>query len=120
MARKFILACKREDIVGGKVKTAELRFGNVGFHRELLKRDGSEVCLGGGWFSFNNEKKTLDLDEDSTDFGVPQWERPEKIICPTDCEGYTITYTYPNHGEYRGKGTIEINPLVEFGETEWD
>ena len=53
----------------------EFRFGYVEYHIDLLE-DKSEIkdCMGGGMYSFKNDKKILLLFGGSSDFGVPSEE----------------------------------------------
>lgn len=71
-------------------KNGELVLGDVGFHFELLGKNYSVGCWGGGFWRINEETKTLILTGKSTDFGPPKFEHFEKL--PEGYEDYKVTY----------------------------
>lgn len=107
MAQKFILAV-RERAVDGYV--AEFRLGNVCYHRDL-RRDSDKGVAGGGCWKFDEEKKTLTLDDESADFGVPSWDFLKTLILPIELKDYTITYKYPRYMPYSDMDDVEVSKL---------
>lgn len=71
-------------------KDGELILGNVGYHFELLGKNYSVGCYGGGCWEIDEESKTLFLGGESTDFGPPKWEYFRKL--PEEYEDYKIIY----------------------------
>lgn len=71
-------------------KEGELILGNVEFHFELLGKNYSIGCWGGGFWRVDKESKTLILAGKSTDFGPPKWEYFKEP--PVGYEDYKITY----------------------------
>lgn len=83
MYPKFIIAGSRLD---GK---SYLRMGMVIHHKDL--RIGYEKIWGGGWWSRNDETKTIILYGCSLDFGSPDFRHMKKI--DREFRDYTIIFT---------------------------
>lgn len=86
MANKFIVVTKDHYI-------GELRFGMVTLHSELKRN--FESVYGGGTYLIDDKKKTIELSDKSTDFGIPIFDGWETLKISKDFEGYKVTYTYP-------------------------
>lgn len=83
MYPKFIIAGDPKDGRGF------LRMGMVINHKDL--RIGYEKIWGGGWWSRNDEKKTITLYGSSCDFGSADfrhWKKADRELCD-----YTFIYT---------------------------
>ena len=108
--RKFILN-KEDDLL------PELRFGDVSYHKNLL-REG-EVCLGGGEFDFT--KDSLVLFGESSDFGRPRFISEDRDLhmtglrCPEDAVMSKMIYTFKKdyYYPYVGREDIDIKPLIK-------
>ena len=108
--RKFILN-KRDDLL------PELRFGDVSYHKNLLKED--EVCLGGGEFEFTED--SLILFGESSDFGRPRFISEDRELhmtglrCPVDVVMPKMIYTFKRdcYYPYIGREDIDIKPLIK-------
>ena len=116
MAHKFVLLMpykySRDEHPVGR-----LVLGNVGFHREL-SQDGYYTC-GGGYWDIDDEKKTIILDDYSSDFGEAQFaDRDwEYIECDEDFAGYKVTYQYPNYcmrGSDHAGELVDVTPMLKF------
>ena len=59
--RKFIIT-----------QDGELRFGDVGLHRDLIP-DGQDTCHGGGFWAIDNQRGCIVLSGRSFDFGAPEF-----------------------------------------------
>ena len=116
MAQKFVLLMpvsdSRIDNPRGK-----LVLGYVGFHREL-RQDGYYTCGGGSWI-IDEEKKTIELYDYSSDFGEAQFaDRDWKYIeFEKQFTDYKITYQYPHYclrgSEHAGE-LIDVKPLLKY------
>lgn len=71
-------------------KEGELILGDVRYHFELLGKNYSVGCWGGGFWDIDKEKKELILSGKSTDFGSPKFEYLKEL--PVGYEDYKITY----------------------------
>ena len=118
MAHKFVLLMPHKYGYPFKERpVGRLILGNVGFHRELAQ-EGYYTC-GGGYWDIDDEKKTITLDDYSSDFGEAQFaDRDwEYIECDSDFEGYTVTYQYPKYclrgSEHEGE-LVDVTPMLKF------
>ena len=108
--RKFI-SKKRENLL------PELRFGDVSFHKNLLKE--GEICLGGGEFEFTED--SLILFGESSDFGRPRFIYEDRDLhmtglrCPEDAVMSKMIYTFKKDYcyPYVGREDIDIKPLIK-------
>lgn len=117
MAKKFILVVSSEEYEKychnyGYEPIAELRIGNVVFHRDLIT--SGEVCFGGGLWE--RDGKTLRLSDQSYDFGPPRWGAIKNIRLDEDIlKAFTnIVYTYPKQYQYKDMEDIDVIQLLEF------
>ena len=117
--KKFILVANAEEAKNyflrkQKELKAELRFGNVIYHRDLLE-DSNEKCLGGGVFEIENDR--LIMSGCSFDYGYPPFEMDGlKISCPQECIKEVMIYTmrgepYP----YNQQEDIDVKKLLMEG-----
>ena len=118
MAQKFVLLMSHK--YGYPFKehpVGRLVLGNVGFHRDLAQ-EGYYTCGGGRW-NIDDEKKTITLDDYSSDFGEAQFaDRDwEYIEFDSDFEGYKVTYAYPafclRASDHAGE-TVDVTPMLKF------
>ena len=115
--KKFILVANAEEAKNyflrkQKELKAELRFGNVTYHKELLE-DSNEKCLGGGIFEIENDR--LIMSGCSFDYGYPPFEMDGlKISCPQECIKEVMIYTmigepYP----YNQQEDVDVRKLLK-------
>lgn len=120
--KKFILAVNRDQYRKFILKKEadllpELRFGDVSYHKNLLKED--EVCLGGGEFEFTED--SLLLFGESSDFGRPRFISNDRDLhmtglrCPEDAVMSKMVYTFKKdyYYPYVGREDIDIKPLIK-------
>lgn len=120
--KKFILAVNRDQYRKFILKKEaellpELRFGDVSYHKNLLKE--GEVCLGGGEFEFT--KDSLILFGESSDFGRPRFIDENRDLhmtglrCPEDAIMSKMIYTFKRdcYYPYVGREDIDIKPLIK-------
>lgn len=114
--KKFILVANAEEASNYFLKiqkeiSAELRFGNVIYHKELL--GSNERCLGGGLFEIDDNK--LIMSGCSFDYGYPSFQMEGlKIICPQEYIKNEMIYTmkaepYP----YNQLEDINVKEILE-------
>lgn len=112
MAKKFIIAVQKDmykEYLDGKRENfvAELRFGNVSYHKELMTN--CEYCLGGGTYDGSLRGDVIILSGESADFGPPRWNLDYERI---DCE-----LPVPKEIKYIGmyeNDCINVKPLLTF------
>lgn len=112
MARKFIIAVNKEDYKGHKENplVGRIILGNVSFHRDLLGEN--DVCFGGGMFKIDEDNKTLYLNDESVDFGVPRWDEDYgRLTIDSDFKGWKIIYEY-NKFWYDDKEDVDVTKLI--------
>lgn len=120
--KKFILAVNRDQYRKFILKKEgdllpELRFGDVSYHKNLLKED--EVCLGGGEFEFTED--SLLLFGESSDFGRPRFISDDRDLhmtglrCPEGAVMSKMVYTFKKdyYYPYVGREDIDIKPLIK-------
>ncbi len=120
--KKFIIAVNRNQYVKFVLDQKadllpELRFGDVSYHKNLLKED--EVCLGGGEFEFTED--SLILFGESGDFGRPKFIDEDRDLymtglrCPEDAIMSKMIYTFKKdyYYPYVGREDIDIKPLIK-------
>lgn len=118
--KKFILAVKKIDYDNFVRDLTDkcipdLRFGDVSYHRDLLKSD--EYCLGGGTFEFTED--SLILSGQSSDYGRPKFTCLEKELfmtglkCSEDSIMPKMYYTFKgDYYPYNQLEDIDIKPLI--------
>ena len=82
--KKFVLAHK-----AGELET-RLVMGDVKYHNELLADD--EGCYGGGFYTFDDNKKVCLLYGASFDFHAPLFDEVDLTAIPEYLKGYKLVY----------------------------
>lgn len=67
-----------------------LRLGMVNQHKNLLKP--GDLCIGGGYYSFDFVSNRIILDRSSYDFGKPKWHLLDTLMVPSVYRGLRIVY----------------------------
>jgi len=83
MAQKFVIYRRAGEWESG------IRFGDVLYHRDLLK--DKEGCMGGGAYVINEKMKKVICYGDSFDFGKPYFETLKYI--PDEYKGWKLVYS---------------------------
>jgi hypothetical protein len=66
-----------------------MRYANTDYHRGMVFNN--ETCIGGGMFTFDDDKNEMLLWGSSDDFGAPKFsEIKDKIHADEDLQGMTI------------------------------
>lgn len=114
--KKFILVANAEEASNYFLKiqkeiSAELRFGDVIYHKELLNPD--ENCLGGGLFEVESNK--LIMSGCSFDYGYPGFQMEGlKITCPQEYIKDEMIYTMKSEPyPYNQEEDINVKELLE-------
>jgi len=68
----------------------EFKFGNVKMHKDLL--EGSDRCIGGGYYEFDYVSNRLLLSGRSYDYGSPKWGYIDTLKMPSVFQGLAILY----------------------------
>jgi hypothetical protein len=118
--KKLILAVKKIDYDNFVRNLTDkcvpdLRFGDVSYHKDLLRPD--EYCLGGGIFEFTED--SLILSGQSSDYGRPKFTSSDKDLfmtglrCSEDAIMPNIYYTFKeDYYPYNQLEDIDIKPLI--------
>ncbi len=84
------------------------RLGMVYQHKDLLQP--GDLCIGGGYYTFDFVSNRILLDRSSYDFGPPRWHLLETLRVPSIYRGLRLVYVYDDryHDDFNVSDELNI------------